>query len=105
MVRYDEPRPELSVRADSACGLLLPIRRRGELFGLLAIESTRRRDFPEPLAPMMATTSPSHTAMSDERSATTDPYDFETPVADNRGTVDRLPTCDSCPLVPIRLSL
>jgi hypothetical protein len=50
LVRYDEPRPELSVRSDSACGLVLPIRRRGELFGLLAIESTRRRDFPEALA-------------------------------------------------------
>lgn len=50
MVRYDEPRHELSMRADSACGVVLPIRRHGALCGLLALESTRRRDFSEALA-------------------------------------------------------
>ncbi len=50
MVRYDEPRAELSMRVDSASGLVLPLRRHGELCGLLVVESTRRRDFPEALA-------------------------------------------------------
>ncbi len=50
MVRYDEPRAELSMHAASASGLVLPLRRHGELCGLLVLESTRRRDFPESLA-------------------------------------------------------
>lgn len=49
LVRYDEPRPELSLARDSACGVVLAVRWRGELHGLLVVESTRRRDFPEAL--------------------------------------------------------
>ncbi|MBL8802913.1 MAG: hypothetical protein JNN27_12995 [Planctomycetes bacterium] len=49
LVRYDDPRPELSLARDSACGVVLAVRWRGELHGLLVVESTRRRDFPEAL--------------------------------------------------------
>lgn len=49
LVRYDDPRPELSLARDSACGVVLAVRWRGELNGLLVVESTRRRDFPEAL--------------------------------------------------------
>jgi hypothetical protein len=49
LVRYDDPRPELSLARESACGVVLAVRWRGELNGLLVVESTRRRDFPEAL--------------------------------------------------------
>jgi len=49
LVRYDDPRPELSLARDSACGVVLAVRWRSELHGLLVVESTRRRDFPEAL--------------------------------------------------------
>lgn len=48
-VRFDELTPELSISSTSASGVVLPITSRGQLRGLLAIESTRRHDFPSSL--------------------------------------------------------
>jgi hypothetical protein len=46
-VRFDGPSRELALAADSASGLVLPIRAAGVPCGFLALESTRRNDFPE----------------------------------------------------------
>jgi hypothetical protein len=50
VVSFDEPESELAIARDSASGLALPLVWRGELCGLLAIESIRRKDFPTSLA-------------------------------------------------------
>jgi hypothetical protein len=44
-VAFDEPDPRLSIDPRSASGLVLPMCAGGALCGLLAIESSRRRDF------------------------------------------------------------
>lgn len=46
-VRFEGPSRELALAADSASGLVLPIRAAGVPCGFLALESTRRNDFPE----------------------------------------------------------
>ena len=43
-VRFEEPDPALSLAADAASGLVVPVAHRGRTLGLLAVESTRRRD-------------------------------------------------------------
>ena len=43
-VRFDEPDAALAIAADAASGLVVPIVHRGAVQGLLAVESTRRRD-------------------------------------------------------------
>jgi hypothetical protein len=43
-VRFDEPDPALSIASDAGSGLVVPVAHRGELLGLVAVESTRRRD-------------------------------------------------------------
>jgi putative methionine-R-sulfoxide reductase with GAF domain len=50
VVRFDDPAPELALDASSASGLVLPLLSFGRLCGLLAIESNRRKDFPDGLA-------------------------------------------------------
>ncbi len=49
VVQFDEPDCELSIRRDAASGVVLPLLVRGELCGLLAVESARRKDFPAAL--------------------------------------------------------
>ncbi|HEV8113415.1 MAG TPA: sigma 54-interacting transcriptional regulator [Planctomycetota bacterium] len=44
-VGFDEPDPRLSIDAKAASGVVLPLSAGGALCGLLAIESSRRRDF------------------------------------------------------------
>jgi DNA-binding NtrC family response regulator len=44
-VGFDDPDERLSVRADAASGVVLPLLVEGRACGLLAIESSRRRDF------------------------------------------------------------
>ena len=46
-VRFEGPSRELALAVDSASGLVLPIRAAGAPCGFLALESTRRNDFPE----------------------------------------------------------
>jgi DNA-binding NtrC family response regulator len=45
IVEFDGPDPGLSIHAEAASGIVLPLRTRGRLAGLWAVESTRRRDF------------------------------------------------------------
>jgi len=45
-VSFEEPDRRLSIHAEAASGLVLPLDRGGELVGVLAIESRRRRSFP-----------------------------------------------------------
>lgn len=45
-VAFDEPDRRLSVHGEAASGLVLPFAAGGELLGLLAVESRRRRAFP-----------------------------------------------------------
>ncbi len=44
-VRFDEPDVALSIAAEAAAGIVVPLVHRGCVVALLAIESTRRRDF------------------------------------------------------------
>lgn len=44
-VRFDDEDERLSVRADAASGVVIPLAVEGRACGLLAIESSRRRDF------------------------------------------------------------
>jgi DNA-binding NtrC family response regulator len=45
VVAFSAPDPRLSIHGDSASGLVLPLLHEGELVALLAIESSRRKDF------------------------------------------------------------
>lgn len=45
-VSFEEPDRRLSIHAEAASGLVLPLDTGGELVGVLAIESRRRRSFP-----------------------------------------------------------
>ena len=47
VVSFEAPDPRLSLDARAASGVVLPLRLAGDLCGLLAIESSRRRDFRE----------------------------------------------------------
>ena len=49
LVRFDEPNAQLSIHADAASGLCVPLTCRGRLCGVLALESSRRRDFGDAL--------------------------------------------------------
>jgi len=44
-VAFDEPDPRLSIHRGACSGVVVPIVLRGEVHGLFAVESTRRRDF------------------------------------------------------------
>jgi transcriptional regulator of acetoin/glycerol metabolism len=44
LVRFDDGDPHLAVSADAQSGIVLPLRHGAHLAGLLAVESTRRRD-------------------------------------------------------------
>lgn len=45
LVQFDEPDAGLSIHRDAGSGLVLPLRTRGRVAGLWAVESVRRRDF------------------------------------------------------------
>ncbi|MCH2105138.1 MAG: hypothetical protein MK291_00690 [Planctomycetes bacterium] len=44
-VSYDEPDPKLSLHPAAGSGIAVPLGPRGEAFGLLLVESSRRKDF------------------------------------------------------------
>ena len=48
LVAFEEPDPALSLHARAASGVALPVGLSGEVFGVLAVESDRRRDFRAP---------------------------------------------------------